>query len=396
MFARVAKNRIIGIAIALLSIASANAQIVCGADRETEYLPQLKGKRVAVVCNQTSIRQNKEHLVDYLLKQKVNIVAVFSPEHGFRGTASAGEELEDGKDKATGLPIVSLYGKIKKPTVEMLANVDIVLFDIQDVGARFYTYISTMSLVMEACAEVQKPVIVLDRPNPNGYYIDGPVLKPGFESFVGMHPVPVVHGMTVGEYARMVNGQFWLKDSVACDLTVVQVLGYTHETRYELPVAPSPNLPNELAIRLYPSLCFFEGTSVAIGRGTDKPFQQMGAPWLKSTFPDYQFTPTPNEGAKDPKYNGEACYGVDLTDFAHSFLPTYNHIYVYWLIEAYQLAPDKEKFFVSYFDKLAGTDVLRQQIQAGVSEDEILQSWERDIYLFKMVRAKYLLYPDFE
>jgi uncharacterized protein YbbC (DUF1343 family) len=380
----------------MLSMAALNAQIVCGADREAEYLPRLSGKRVAVVCNQTSIRQNKEHLVDYLLKQKVNIVAVFSPEHGFRGTASAGEELEDGKDKATGLPIVSLYGKNKKPTAEMLANVDVVLFDIQDVGTRFYTYISTMSLVMEACAELQKPVIVVDRPNPNGYYVDGPVLKPGFESFVGMHPVPVVHGMTVGEYARMVNGERWLADSVVCDLTVVGMLGYTHNIQYELPVAPSPNLPNALAIRLYPSLCFFEGTSAAIGRGTDKPFQQMGAPWLKNAFPEYSFTPQPNEGAKEPRYLGEACYGVVLTDFARSFLPSYNHLYLYWLLEAYQLAPDKENFFVSYFDKLAGTDALRLQIQTGVSEDEIRQSWERDIYLFKIVRTKYLLYPDFE
>jgi len=396
MFIKVAKNRLIGVAIALLSIASTHAQIVCGADQETEYLPKLSGKRVAVVCNQTSIRQNQEHLVDYLLKQKVNLVTVFSPEHGFRGTASAGEELEDGKDKATGLPIFSLYGKNKKPTAEMLAGVDIVLFDLQDVGTRFYTYISTMSLMMEACAELNKPMIVLDRPNPNGHYIDGPVLKPGFESFVGLHPVPVVHGVTVGEYARMVNGERWLADSVVCDLTVVGVLNYAHNTPYSLPVAPSPNLPNELAIRLYPSLCFFEGTTVAIGRGTDLPFQQMGAPWLQPFFPEYNFTPKPNEGAKEPKYAGEACYGVVLTDFARSFLPNYNHIYLYWLIESYQLAPDKEKFFNSYFDKLAGTDALRLQIQTGMSEDEIRQSWERDIYLYKLIRAKYLLYPDFE
>ena len=396
----VAKNRIIAaLASVLLLVATGapvQAQITNGIDRDASYLPTLKGKRVAVVCNQTSIRANGEHLVDFLLDKKVDVKKVFAPEHGFRGTASAGEELEDGKDKRTGLPIISLYGKNKKPTAEMLADLDIVIFDIQDVGARFYTYISTMSLVMEACADAGVEVYVFDRPNPNGNYVDGPVLQAGFESFVGFHPVPVVHGMTVGEYAEMVNGEGWLESKDSCKLWVVAMTGYDHNMSYSLPVAPSPNLPNDLAIRLYPSLCFFEGTTVAVGRGTDQPFQQIGAPWLSSAFPEYSFVPRPNTGAKDPKYNGEVCYGVNLSNFAASFMPTYRQIYIYWLIEAYNLCPEKDQFFNSYFEKLAGTDNLEKQIKAGMSEDEIRKSWEKDLLGFKLIRQKYLLYPDFE
>ena len=396
----VAKNRIIALALSLLFVASAivssSAQITNGIDRDAVYLPTLKGKKVAVVCNQTSVRANGEHLVDFLLQQNVDLQKVFAPEHGFRGTASAGEELEDGKDKRTGLPILSLYGKTKKPTPEMLAGLDIVIFDIQDVGARFYTYISTMSLVMEACADAGIEVYVFDRPNPNGHYVDGPVLQAGFESFVGFHPVPVVHGMTVGEYAEMVNGEGWLESRDSCKLWVVQMTGYNHNMTYSLPVAPSPNLPTDQAISLYPSLCFFEGTSVSVGRGTEYPFQQIGAPWLSTAFPEYYFVPRPNTGAKDPKYNGQACYGVNLTNFATSFMPTYNQLYLYWLIEAYQLCPEKETFFNNYFEKLAGTDELEKQIKAGMSEEEIRATWEKDLLAFRLIRQKYLLYPDFE
>lgn len=372
------------------------AQIQNGVDREDVYLSAIKDKNVAVVCNQTSIRANGEHLIDYLLRMQIAVTKVFAPEHGFRGAASAGEEIADGRDSRTNLPVYSLYGQVKKPTPEMLQGLDIVIFDIQDVGTRFYTYISTMSLVMEACADAGIEVFVFDRPNPNGYYVDGPVLKPGFESFVGMHPVPVVHGLTVGEYAKMVLGEGWLNSSKPCALTVVPMLGYTHKTPYILPVAPSPNLPTEQAVRLYPSLCLFEGTTVSIGRGTDYPFQQIGAPWLSTAFSDYSFTPTPNQGATDPKYNGELCYGVYLKNFATSFLPSYNQLYLFWLIEAYQLCPEKESFFMPYFKKLAGTDQLEEQIKAGQSEAEIRASWVSDLRTYKAQRVKYLLYPDFE
>lgn len=372
------------------------AQIQNGVDREDVYLSAIKDKNVAVVCNQTSIRANGEHLIDYLLRMQIAVTKVFAPEHGFRGAASAGEEIADGRDSRTNLPVYSLYGQVKKPTPEMLQGLDVVIFDIQDVGTRFYTYISTMSLVMEACADAGIEVFVFDRPNPNGYYVDGPVLKPGFESFVGMHPVPVVHGLTVGEYAKMVLGEGWLNSSKPCALTVVPMLGYTHKTPYVLPVAPSPNLPTEQAVRLYPSLCLFEGTTVSIGRGTDYPFQQIGAPWLSTAFSDYSFTPTPNQGATDPKYNGEVCFGVNLTNFASSFLPSYNQLYLFWLIEAYQLCPEKESFFMPYFKKLAGTDQLEEQIKAGQSESEIRASWASDLRTYKAQRVKYLLYPDFE
>ena len=372
------------------------AQIQNGVDREDVYLSAIKDKNVAVVCNQTSIRANGEHLIDYLLRMQIAVTKVFAPEHGFRGAASAGEEIADGRDSRTNLPVYSLYGQVKKPTPEMLQGLDVVIFDIQDVGTRFYTYISTMSLVMEACADAGIEVFVFDRPNPNGYYVDGPVLKPGFESFVGMHPVPVVHGLTVGEYAKMVLGEGWLNSSKPCALTVVPMLGYTHKTPYVLPVAPSPNLPTEQAVRLYPSLCLFEGTTVSIGRGTDYPFQQIGAPWLSTAFSDYSFTPTPNQGATDPKYNGEVCFGVNLTNFATSFLPSYNQLYLFWLIEAYQLCPEKESFFMPYFKKLAGTDQLEEQIKAGQSESEIRASWASDLRTYKAQRVKYLLYPDFE
>lgn len=367
--------------------------ILVGAERPGAYLPLLYDKKVAVVANQTSTVHG-EHLVDYLLDNKVNVLKVFAPEHGFRGTASAGEKVEDGKDAKTGLPIISLYGNNRKPTREQLADVDVVLFDIQDVGARFYTYISTMTYVMDACAAQNKKLIVLDRPNPNGYYIDGPVLEPEFSSFVGLHPVPVVHGMTVGEYAAMVNGEGWLTGGRKCPLDIIKVTGWDHETRYELPVKPSPNLPNKEAIALYPSVCFFEGTSVSVGRGTDKPFQQIGAPYF--TEGPVTFTPEPNEGAAHPKYEGEQCRGFDLTHFADYYISGLGQLYLYWLTEAYKLAPDKEHFFnASFFDKLAGTDQLRKDIIAGKSPEEIRATWQDDLENFKQTRRKYLLYTHF-
>ena len=367
--------------------------IVVGAERPGAYLPILHESNVAVVANQTSM-VNDMHLVDFLLDRYVNVIKVFAPEHGFRGEAGAGEKVNSGKDVKTGTPIVSLYGSNKKPTAEQLADVGVVVFDIQDVGARFYTYISTMTYVMEACAEQGKKMIILDRPNPNGHYIDGPVLKPGYESFVGMHQIPVVHGMTVGEYAMMVNEEGWLKDGVHCDLEVVKCSGWDHSMSYELPVKPSPNLPNAAAVTLYPSLCFFEGTSVSVGRGTDLPFQQIGAPW----FPEgsVKFTPVSMSSARYPKYEGEECLGFDLREFATHYMNGSGELYLFWLQEAYRAAPDQENFFNNFFDKLAGTDQLRQDLIAGKSISDIRDSWQADLEAFKLTRNKYLLYEDFE
>jgi uncharacterized protein YbbC (DUF1343 family) len=391
-----AKNSVIAL-LFLLSFQILNAQIlITGASQPEAYLPQLSGKRVALVANQTSVVQNEMHLVDFLLQQKVNLVKVFSPEHGFRGQLPDGEEVKDGKDAKSGLPVTSLYGNTKKPTKEMLQGVDIVIFDIQDVGCRFYTYISTLTLVMEACAENSITVLVFDRPNPNGFYIDGPVLQPGFESFVGMHKIPVVYGMTIGEYAKMVNGEKWLANGVTCNLQVIELKNYFRDAVYNIPVAPSPNLPNMASVLLYPSLCMFEGTNISVGRGTDLPFQQFGAPFLQSEFNEF-FIPQPNAGSTNPPLKGQKCYGVEVVNFGLNFIPEHRKLYIYWLLESYRLAPeaDKEKFFTSYFDKLAGTDLLQQQIKQGLEEEEIRQSWQKDIDAFKIIRAKYLLYPDF-
>lgn len=363
--------------------------ISVGAEKTGAYLPLLHQKSVAVVANQTSMVGEK-HLVDKLLGDAVKIVKVFSPEHGFRGKASAGEKVSSSVDPGTGLPIVSLYGKNKRPSAEQLADVDVVVFDIQDVGVRFYTYISTLTYVMEACAENDVQLIVLDRPNPNGYYVDGPVLKKGYESFVGLHPVPIVHGMTIGEYAKMLNGEGWLRNGSKCKLTVVKCSGWDHSTEYDLPINPSPNLRNKWAISLYPSLALFEGTTVSVGRGTDKPFQLIGAPYFNDGTSD--FVPVPNEGAKNPKYEGVKCKGFDLTDFAQYYIHGLGEIYLFWLQEAYKMAPDKSKFFNSFFDKLAGTDQLRKDIIAGKSVIEIRKSWENDLNEFKEIRSKYLLY----
>jgi uncharacterized protein YbbC (DUF1343 family) len=367
--------------------------IIVGANRTDEYLHLLKGKNFALVGNQTSViftnknQSSYTHLVDSLLALNVNLVKVFAPEHGFRGTADAGELIKDGKDSKTGLPVFSLYGDNKKPTSEQLKNIDLVVFDLQDVGARFYTYISSLHYVMEACAENNIPLLVLDRPNPNAHYIDGPILKKEHNSFVGMHPVPVVHGLTMGEYAEMINAEKWLKGGVQTDLEVIQVENYKHEMFYSIPIKPSPNLPNDQAINLYPSLCFFEGTNVNAGRGTTNQFQVFGSPFLDKEYFNYSYTPVSMEGAKSPKHLGRLCFGRDLTN-----APRLEQINLSWLIEAYENTADKSKFFNDFFTKLAGGTQLQKQIESGLPEAEIRATWQEDLEKFKVVREKYLLY----
>ncbi len=372
-----------------------SGQPVPAAERVGEYLSKLKGKRIAAVVNHTSM-VGQVHLVDTLLRSGMSIVKIFAPEHGFRGSASDGEKVKGGKDPLTGLPIVSLYGDKKKPGPTELEGVDLVVFDIQDVGARFYTYISTLAYVMEACAENNVPLLVLDRPNPNGHYVDGPVLKKSHASFVGMHEVPVVYGMTIGEYARMVNGEGWLANGIKCDLNVVPCSGYDHRTNYDLPVKPSPNLPNMTAILLYPSLCFFEGTVVSVGRGTDKQFQVYGAPG--ATVGDFTFTPQPREGATNPPQKGKPCRGYDLSGLSVDALRQQKKLNLRYLIEFYNSYPDKGNFFLktAHFDALAGGTELKQQIIEGKSEAEIRASWQVGLQQFRAVRKQYLLYYDFE
>ena len=363
-----------------------------GAECMERYLPLLEGKRVALCGNQTSV-VGHTHLVDTLLSKKVRLVKLFCPEHGFRGQAEAGATIVSRKDPLTGLPVISLYGKNKKPTAEQLQDVDILLFDLQDVGCRFYTYISTLHYVMEAAAENQIKVIVLDRPNPNGFYVDGPVLEPAYKSFVGMHPVPVVYGMTIGEYARMINGEKWLANGVQCDLEVILLEGYTHETRYELPVAPSPNLQTPEAIFLYPSLCFFEGANVSVGRGTNHPFEMYGAPQLQTG--DYRFTPHAIPGvSENPPFKDKECRGFLLHDEAVKGMNESGRLNLSYLLTAYQNSTDKEHFFLGnkFIDKLAGTARLREQIIAGLTEKEIRASWKPALENFRLVREKYLLY----
>jgi len=356
------------------------------------YLPLLKGKRIALVVNHSSL-VGKEHLVDTLLKQGIKVQKIFAPEHGFRGKADAGAHIKNSRDTQTGLQIISLYGKHKKPTKTDLKGIDLILFDIQDVGVRFYTYLSTLHYIMEAGAEQHIPVIVLDRPNPNGHYMDGPLLEKKYRSFVGLHPVPVVYGMTIGEYAKMINGEGWLKSAKKADLTVVPVAHYTHRSFYSLPVKPSPNLPNAMAVMLYPSLAFFEGTVISAGRGTAKPFQLYGAPEYK--VKKFFFVPRSRPGAKYPKFKGKRCYGVDLskTDFKKQYEK--RQLDLSYLKDAYAKYPNKKKFFLKnrFIDKLAGSDKLRKQIESGVSEKEIRKSWEKDLEGFRKIRKKYLLYP---
>ena len=369
--------------LVFLQCSCAQETLRLGADQIDKYFPLLDNKSIGVVGNQSSLI-GSTHLVDSLLSTKQQVVKVFSPEHGFRGTADAGAHIESGVDEKTGLPIVSLYGNNKKPTANQLQGIDILLFDIQDVGARFYTYISTLHYVMEAAAENSIPLVVLDRPNPNDHYVDGPILDSAYRSFVGMHPIPIVHGMTIGEYAQMINGQQWLKNGVQCQLTVITMQGYSRTMPYDLPIKPSPNLPNAQAVNLYPSLCLFEGTNVSVGRGTDLPFQHYGAPYLKN---DYFFIPKSGEGAKYPKHEGQKCYGKDLSQF-----PKLSQLDLSYLIDAYQQSADKDTFFNTFFDKLAGGSDLRLSIIGGKSEEEIRKSWADGLNVFKEQSAPYLIY----
>ena len=362
---------------------SINAQqIIVGAERTKLYIPLLKNKSVALVGNQTSTIKNT-HLVDSLINLNIDIKKIFCPEHGFRGKADAGEKIQNSIDVKTGIPIVSLYGKMKKPTKKQLDGINLMIFDIQDVGVRFYTYISTLNYIMEACANANIKLIILDRPNPNAHYIDGPVLEKEFTSFVGMHPVPIVYGMTIGEYAKMINGERWIEKP--CDLTVIKMKNYNHNKGYSLPVKPSPNLPNTKSINLYPSLCLFEGTNISVGRGTEYPFQQYGAPYLEES---YSFIPKSREGSKYPKYENIECFGNDLR-FNDQYLTSIN---LDWIIDCYNRCPKQEKFFNDFFDKLAGTKKLRKQIINGESTTKIKDSWRSDIEKFKLIREKYLLY----
>jgi len=409
---------------------SNSKEIIVGANQTERYLPLLNGKRVGIVANQTSVvfkgirekaigkrekaigkrekaigkrekgedrqiaatssksrNDNYTHLVDSLISLKVNVIKVFSPEHGFRGTADAGELVKDGIDTKTGLPIVSLYGKNKKPYAAQLQDLDVVIFDIQDVGVRFYTYTSTLHYMMEACAEANIKLIILDRPNPNGHYIDGPTLEIKHKSYLGMHPIPLVHGMTIGEYSKMLNGENWLIDKLQCTIAIIPIKNYSHDSFYSLPIRPSPNLPNDHAIKLYPSLGLFEGTNINAGRGTEFQFQRYGAPFLNKDVMSFTYTPIENFGAKNPKHEDVLCYGEDLRG------ETLNVITLKWIIKAYQNTTDKSLFFnTNNFTKHAGTSKLQQQIEAGLTETEIKATWQEGLKAFKKIRSKYLIY----
>ncbi len=380
------------LAISLLaagSCAAAGGDPVPGAERPGEYIHLIEGRKIGVVANQTSMA-GKVHLVDFLVGRGIRPAVIFSPEHGFRDMADAGEKVADGRDPATGIPLTSLYGSHLKPTPADLEGLDMVIFDIQDVGARFYTYISTLHYVLEACAENNVRCLVLDRPNPNGFYVDGNVADTMHRTFVSMDPVPVVHGMTAGEYALMLNGEGWLKNGVRCDLTVIPCDNYTHETLYQLPVKPSPNLPNQTAVYLYPSICFFEGTNVSLGRGTDFPFQVFGSPDL----PDrgFSFTPRSVPGARNPPLLGVKCFGTDLRNAVSDKIVPVPQLNLELIISAYRDFPDKDKFFTPYFDVLAAGPALREQIQKGMSAEMIRQTWQKDLAKFAGIREKYLLY----
>ena len=363
-----------------------------GAERMDLYLPLLEEKRVGIVANHTSV-VNGRHLMDTLLSLNISVVKVFTPEHGFRGMLDAGEAVGNAIDRETGIPVISLYGDNKEPKPEFLQGIDVMVFDMQDVGVRFYTYISTLSLVMKACAAAGTDLIVLDRPNPNGHYVDGPVLEARFKSFVGMHEVPVVYGMTIGEYALMVKGENY-NTAGSCRLRVIPLDHYDHKTHYRLPVRPSPNLPNMKAVYLYPSLCLFEGTVVSVGRGTASPFQVIGHPDFARG--DFVFKPESLPGSKNPPLLGRSCSGYDFTNRSEEELRAGAKLDLSYLFEFYQALPDKKSFFNTYFNTLAGNTALRQQITDGVSEKEIRQSWAFDLDRFMKVREKYLLYPDFE
>ena len=368
------------------------APVRSGADQMDRYLHLIDGKRIALVANHTSV-VGERHLVDTLLGsgiEREQIIKVFAPEHGFRGDHAAGVQIEDGTDRLTGIPVASLYGNHKKPEPEELAGIELMVFDLQDVGARFYTYISTLHYVMEACAENEIPLIVLDRPNPNGGYVDGPVLDTAFKSFVGMHPIPVVYGLTIGELAGMINGEGWLNKGVQCELTVIPCAEYSHGQAYTMPVSPSPNLANDHAILMYPSTCFFEGTVLSEGRGTALPFETYGHPELAESF---SFTPVTIAGvARNPKFEGQICYGADLRDFTPE--EGWTRLQIQFILEAYEAFPRKEEFFTKYFNTLAGTDQLRMQIEAGWDESHIRASWQNELAAYKEKRSKYLIYED--
>ncbi|MBW7847814.1 MAG: DUF1343 domain-containing protein [Bacteroidales bacterium] len=362
-----------------------------GAQQTEAYSNLLDGKKVAIVANQSSLI-GMTHLVDSLLHRKVNVVKIFTPEHGLTGKVDAGASVSSTVYSNTGIPVISLYGKKKQPAQADMSGIDLVVFDLQDVGVRFYTYISTLTYMMQACAEAGIPLIVLDRPNPNAFYVDGPLLEPAFRSFVGLHPVPVVYGLTIGEYAMMVNGEKWLEKGFECDLTVIPLKGYTHRMIVELAQNPSPNLKSWKAVYLYPSVCLFEGTVMSVGRGTEFPFEVYGHPELKEL--GFQFIPQKMSGASDPKFLGQKCYGERLSAFASNYATNPGRLHLDWLIRAYQLFGQKNLFFNTYFNLLAGTAQLRQQIEAGMSETAIRKSWEADLQTYKKIRAKYLLYPD--
>jgi uncharacterized protein YbbC (DUF1343 family) len=366
--------------------------IICGAERTDAYLHILTDKKIGVVANHTS-RIGDTHLVDSLLSLDIKIQAIFAPEHGFRGTADAGEIIKDGKDTKTGLPVISIYGNNKKPKPEQLQGIDLMIFDIQDVGARFYTYISSMHYVMEACAEQNIPLLILDRPNPNGNLVDGPVLNTSYKSFVGMHPVPIAHGMTIAEYASMINGEKWLANGIQCDLHLILCENYNHNMIYSLPIPPSPNLPNDRSIELYPSICLFEATDLSVGRGTNMQFQVIGHPALEPIC-DFTFTPAPNEGSKNPKHKNTKCYGYDLQTADENFPNTVSKLNLNYLLKIYEEFPNKDDFFISasFFDKLAGGSELRKQLISGKTEEEIRESWGEKLEAFKITRATYLLY----
>jgi uncharacterized protein YbbC (DUF1343 family) len=365
---------------------------ICGADQSHLYLPMLKGKRVGLVVNQTA-QVGKVHLVDFLKSKQVTITGIFAPEHGFRGDHSAGEKVKTNVDPKTGITVYSLYGNQKKPSREVLAKMDVLIFDIQDVGARFYTYISTLHYVMEACAENNKTLIILDRPNPNGHYIDGPILDTAFKSFVGMHPVPVVHGCTIAEYALMINGEGWLKNKAQCKLEVIKIKNYKHWDAYQLPIRPSPNLPNMSSVYLYPSLCFFEGTNYSIGRGTPYPFQFVGKP--DCSIGSDSLIPKNLPGIADhPPHEGKLCIGFNLTEYGKQVAFHSKQINLFWLLDLYKNDADKANFFTPFFDKLAGTDQLRKQIIAGKSEAEIRATWQEGLDQYRKKRMRYLMYAD--
>ncbi len=365
--------------------------MLTGADQTTIWKPLVAGKRIGLVVNHTAITA-EGHLLDLLIREKQQVQAVFAPEHGFRGEAEAGAKIENGKDLKTGISVISLYGSKKKPQAADLKGIEVMVFDMQDVGARFYTYISTLHYVMEACAEQNIPLVLLDRPNPNGHYIDGPLLDTSYRSFVGMHPIPIVHGMTLGEYARMINGEGWLAGGVQCELQVVKLKDYTHQTAYNLAVPPSPNLPDMHSVYLYPSTCFFEGTDISLGRGTDRPFQLVGAPWFNGG--DTSFVPRSIPGkAERPPQMGVVCRGFDYGKLPLAQLRQRGQIDLQPLLTFYAQAPDQSRFFLPFFDKLAGTSTLRTQITAGWSETQIRKSWEEGLQQFAAMRQKYLLYP---